>query len=533
VSVARVIEPVREPVRRVYSYVRWSTPEQGDGDSLRRQTAQAAAWAKAHGYELADAHMIQDAGVSAFSGDNIRSGALRTFLTMASAGEIPTGSVLYVENLDRLSRESPVDAVDTVKAIIAAGIEVVDGSDGSRYSADSMRAEGGIHFVILTVKMLRPFAESAHKRTRGKAVWEAKRENARENRKAMTARCPGWLRKAGDGYEVVVERAGIVREVFKLAARGQTAYAIADLLNRRGVVPLGGEGSWRRQQVSKLLNNRAVLGVFVPHTSVKLNGKRVRKDGGEPIPDYFPAVITAKLWEAAQVYRGARTAASRGAVCNLFGRVLRCGACGAALTRVSKGPGNAGRAYLVCDARRHYKARGGDPCTAPTLRYDLFEARLLDVLPSILADGPMWSDILLQTDVQEEAAKLAATDQARENIVSVISSGVNDPALLERLETLRIAREGYAKRLASLEGDLARLRSPAMARQRVWLETQRDLTRDRGAAALRLRTIIRAITVNTATGECKVEWAAGGPVAHLKVSTSKAQVSDQGDVKRS
>jgi hypothetical protein len=96
--------------------------------------------------------------------------------------------------------------------------------------------------------------------------------------------------------------------------------------------------------------------------------------------------------------------------------------------------------------------------------------------------------------------------------------------LLERLEVLRVAREGYAKGVATLEGELARLRSPAMQRQRVWLETQRDLARDRGAAALRLRTIIRAITVDTATGTCTVEWVAGGPVAELQVEVGAQSV---------
>jgi hypothetical protein len=34
---------------KVYSYRRFSTPEQLQGDSLRRQTAMAAAWAAARG----------------------------------------------------------------------------------------------------------------------------------------------------------------------------------------------------------------------------------------------------------------------------------------------------------------------------------------------------------------------------------------------------------------------------------------------------------------------------------------------------
>ena len=102
-----------------YSYQRWSTPEQGEGDSLRRQTARATAWAEANGYLLSDA-TYRDEGVSAFSGGNVQHGALGAFLTAVRSGEVPRGSALYVEDLDRVSREHPLYALDTVKAMISA-----------------------------------------------------------------------------------------------------------------------------------------------------------------------------------------------------------------------------------------------------------------------------------------------------------------------------------------------------------------------------------------------------------------------------
>ena len=510
--------------RKVYSYVRWSTPEQGDGDSLRRQTAKAAAWAQTQGLELADTR-LQDAGVSAFHGDNIRSGALGAFLEAVRVGEIPRGSALYIENVDRLSREHPWEALKTLQAIIEAGIEIIDGSDGARYSKERILADGGHSVTILTVKMLRPYAESATKRERLQALWDGKRERARKTGEAMTSRCPGWLRKAGGGFEPISEKEEVVCEIFRMAGQGMSACAISEKLNREGTPVLGGKGAWRRQQISKLLSNTAVLGTFTPHTSVKEGGRRKRGDAGEPIPNYFPAIITQALWDSAQVFRGARPAASRGGVGNLFGRLLRCARCGAALTRMSKGRQNRGRSYLYCDARRHVKAHRrkddhtGQPCDTPTIRYERFESGFLAALPSILSEGHVWSDIHLQCEIETAAAELAATDKARERLARTIERLEEPPeALLERLKVLEKARKEYAREHAELETELARLRSPAMHKQRVWLEAQRDLTRNRGQAALRLRTIIRSITVDTETGKCVVAWVAGGPDGHITVT---------------
>jgi hypothetical protein len=51
---------------RVYSYTRFSTPEQAQGDSYRRQTEAAAKWAKQRGLILDDALSFFDEGVSAY-----------------------------------------------------------------------------------------------------------------------------------------------------------------------------------------------------------------------------------------------------------------------------------------------------------------------------------------------------------------------------------------------------------------------------------------------------------------------------------
>ncbi len=99
-----MIDEPRKP--RAYSYLRFSTPEQRHGDSFRRQTDAAAKYAAKHGLMLDDSLRLADEGVSAFRGKNAATGKLSEFLEHVESGEVPKGSYLLVENLDRITRQN-------------------------------------------------------------------------------------------------------------------------------------------------------------------------------------------------------------------------------------------------------------------------------------------------------------------------------------------------------------------------------------------------------------------------------------------
>ena len=54
---------------RAYSYIRFSTPEQAEGDSFRRQTELSEDYAKAHKLIFDRSLNLRDEGLSAFKGD--------------------------------------------------------------------------------------------------------------------------------------------------------------------------------------------------------------------------------------------------------------------------------------------------------------------------------------------------------------------------------------------------------------------------------------------------------------------------------
>src|SRR5262245_48380987 len=111
-----------------YSYLRFSSPEQARGDSIRRQDALRDAWLKKSGAVLDTSLTLRDEGVSAFSGghrENPDRHALAAFLELVKRGRVKRGGYLVVESLDRLSREHIRPALTLLLNLIDAGVRVV------------------------------------------------------------------------------------------------------------------------------------------------------------------------------------------------------------------------------------------------------------------------------------------------------------------------------------------------------------------------------------------------------------------------
>ena len=87
-----------------YSYIRFSTAQQMEADSLRRRAERALKYAQRHGLALDIELNMKDLGVSACKGDSIATGALGRFLRGIADGSVEQGSYLRVDCLDRLGR---------------------------------------------------------------------------------------------------------------------------------------------------------------------------------------------------------------------------------------------------------------------------------------------------------------------------------------------------------------------------------------------------------------------------------------------
>jgi DNA invertase Pin-like site-specific DNA recombinase len=365
-------------VNTAYSYIRFSTRDQIKGDSLRRQTEAAALWCKQKGIALADSY--QDLGVSAFHGKNAETGSLALFLALIRRGRIPKGSYLIVESLDRVSRNSILDAFELFLSIIKSGVVVVTLVDGHVYDKEKINGGNFTDLIISLTVLSRAHEESHTKAVRLGASWEAKRRNIKTSK--LTGRCVAWLNLSPDKskFEIISDRSQVVQRIFEMASHGHGANGIAKTLQHDCVPTFGRSKAWHLSYIKKILDNRAVIGEFAPAS--KRNGKRVFFDA---VQDYYPAVVTRETFATVQQLRKARPSYKGRSTFNVFSRLAYDRATGSPMAYVNKNRAK-GWHYLIAYAALQQSA------AYVTWQYDDFLSVFLFVCQKAALQKPERAD---------------------------------------------------------------------------------------------------------------------------------------------
>lgn len=307
---------------QAFSFIRWSKPEQAKGDTLRRQKADSESLCKRHKWALTELPPLE--GKSAFRGKQRQLGSLAEFVRRAEAGELPTGSVLIVESLDRLSREQVRTATKFFLSILDAGISIATTVPEYVYRHDNCDMQD---ILIAVVTLARGHEESATKSRRVGEAWADKRARAKTEK--LTKMCPSWLvlKEDRSAFEIIEEKANVVRRIFKMCIDGYGVWRIAHILNEEKVPTLSGKKrngkGWYESYIIRILGNRSVLGELQPCTR---NDKNQSVKVGDPIPNYYPAIISeadftkARLATQSRALNCKRTGA---ATPNLFGKLIK------------------------------------------------------------------------------------------------------------------------------------------------------------------------------------------------------------------
>lgn len=414
-----------------YSYLRFSSPEQAKGDSERRQRSKFDAYCRAHGLKPA-ADTFADRGRSGYKAEHLDdTGELRRFLDLAQKGQIPEGSTLVVENLDRLGRQDVETAFGVFSSILAAGVRIVTLPDNQPPQEFVKGQLDLVKLVMVLMDMSRAHEESRRKSELVHESFKNKQAEARKDYKPMGNTAPLWLRlksgwrsyaENGSAYEEVPERAETVRTIFRWTIEGYGKGLIAQKLNADGIPSFkadveglkakkGFTGLWGSSSVDKVLKNRAVFGEYQPTTrSGAAKGKPVKS--GDPIPGYFPTVVSVEtFYEAQAAIDGRRTAkvTKQSKKFNVWQGVAKCEKCGGAMHMVHKGQPPKGGSYLRCANI----GKGG--CTARHYRLAEAEAVFrgmlvrLDALSLVQDSSASLEKELLATEGQLAEAKRRQT----------------------------------------------------------------------------------------------------------------------------
>jgi DNA invertase Pin-like site-specific DNA recombinase len=446
-------------MRRAFSYLRFSKPEQCEGRSLKRQIQATEAYCKRHGLTL-DKRTFRDLGLSGYTGSNAAAGELADFIDLVKSGRIPKGSVLIVENTDRLSRLPPDKASALICDIVRAGVDIVTTSPEATYTADNLTKLGT--WLPLQVSCALAHEESVKKADRLADVWAAKRQvladGPKDDKEAKLARrskrCPSWLRLTADrtGYVVREDKARMVRDLFTWSLEGLGIIRICERLQERHPAGLKGKG-WQPGYVRDLLRCRAVMGEFQPHTGscAKKGVKKTRKPVGEPLAGYYPAVVPEETFLRVQagldVRRNRKLGGRDRGTPNLFNGYAFDAHDGHRLVL----GGNHGHPRLV-SAGAIRKLAG---CGFRTIPYAEFEAAVLTLLSELKVADVVGPRNGAQKELEAASAALTAVNykvgQAQARVVDAADPSV----FLDLLERLGAERKAAVKRLEAAKVKVA------------------------------------------------------------------------------
>jgi len=280
------------PKKKAFLYSRVSSKQQTSGQGIDRQDERGLEY---YNRVIAPTGLPLDNTVrcdkrSAFKGSHLaKDGALRKILDEIAACSIVPGSILICENLDRISRQGPKLARQTLAAVTDFDVEihVLNINQVLRRNWENNFGQS----VVVDNELQRAWNESLSKSDRISRAKDAAKDKAAAGGWVLSRNVPSWLEVVGretvgnkiikpGTIQVIDEEAKVVQDAFNLASLGLGVKHIADKLNGR----LNGKSlSW----LTRTLADRSVLGEFTPK-------------GKETIYGYYPAIIDQSLFDAAR-----------------------------------------------------------------------------------------------------------------------------------------------------------------------------------------------------------------------------------------
>lgn len=226
---------------KLYSYVRFSSAKQREGNSLERQQDTALRIASRYDLEL-DTTAFHDLGMSAFKGKNAHEGKLSEFIKQIGI-KVPVGSWLVVENLDRISRDDAWSALDIFKSILSKGIVIVTGMDEKVYKYADVK-NNPTDLIISLLMFTRAHDESLTKKNR---VESQARSLIRHNLTRKSGTPAKSIESVGQNVWWVDTKSGYVtphpmyfsaaQKIIELKQSGETLLGIQRYLNKHYPAP--------------------------------------------------------------------------------------------------------------------------------------------------------------------------------------------------------------------------------------------------------------------------------------------------------
>jgi hypothetical protein len=375
------------------------------------------------------------------------------------------------------------------------------------------------------IELSRGHSESARKSERNGAAWAERRRKVREEGAVLTRRLPAWVEERGGKLRLIPARAAAVKRVFALSAAGYGLAGIVKRLTAEKVPAFGKSGHWARTYIGMILADRRALGELQPR----------RHDGrpdGEPVKDYFPAVVSEREWLAARAGAAQRREKPGrvGEHVNVFAGLLYDARDGGSYYVASRSSARYGTRWRVL--LNTASAEGRAP--ARSFPFATFERAVLSELSEINPREILNGDDGEPDETLELAGELAGVDAELADAVAFMEAHGFSATIGKRVQVLEERKRDLGARLAEARQKAASPLSESWGEAKSLL-TALDAAPDPDDARLRLRAALRRIVdsvwlLPVAKGRsrlCAVQvWFAGGQMHRDYIILSRPPNAD-------
>lgn len=410
-----------------YSYIRWSSKKQTEGDSLARQLETARRVATEQEWELID--LPPDEGVSSYTGDNLsHKGVLGQFIRKVEQGVIKTPCVLICEKLDRVSRLEVDEILPVFLDLLKRGIQVYSCMDRVLYSSQTLKDNP----MLIVMQMVMGFvAANTYSKTISERVGIAKQRKIAESisgkKTFVESSVPHYFNWNKKDFELN-EHSKTVRMMFDLALAGKTLGYIARELNTKGIKSFRTK-NWQPTTVQQVLKSRQVIGEY------------------KKIKGYFPQIVSEEEWDKVQglmqlnkIGKGKRSERT-----NFLRGLLVCKECGKSLVLHSSS-NRTTRIYYRCLGKRIGMCTQTQMVEQNDLEQRLFALILKSDPQSLISEA----DKGYSQDVLIVEKRLEGINKDITRMISLMEVGLDE--VKEKLVTLKNQRDTANKELDRLKG---------------------------------------------------------------------------------
>lgn len=371
-----------------YAYLRYSSKAQGgdDKDSIDRQMASIRALTAHYGVDLLPENIYRDDGISSFDGSNKKTGKLKDLIDLILNQSIKEGDIVFVESIDRLSRQKFRLSKDLVYSILDKGVILITTIDNRIYQKTDDSSKDFEQDLYLTLIAQRAHEESKTKSIRRKSAWNKAKQRAEDENKIFNGHNPPYgiiYNKELDRFEIDEEKANEIRFIFK----SLQSVGVSNTIKKVNEFSIK---KWTNKTIQILIDSKYPIGYY----KAQKRDENKKKVFDRFIENYYPQIITFEDYNNAvssmknrshRKHYGNQSVSSL----NIFRHSLFCDECRATMFfETNKNQKGMKFSYYHCSRKK--ETRQG--CDAKRLRFEHVLGLLFDAIEKTFEEYELIKD---------------------------------------------------------------------------------------------------------------------------------------------